>query len=80
MKPEETDLDILAFDDQDNYVKLGQIFIDDQSGKAVLATWWFDGNEDFRTEWLPKSQLRIDEEGDCWMSRWLFENKLLVAE
>ena len=47
--------------------------IEDTTEKAALV---FVGIGEFGVvEWLPKSQLRIDSDGQLYLSQWLYEKK-----
>jgi len=74
------DIDMLAFDDKQRFVKIGKVLVDQESEHAILATWWpnpvTEGDPiTMSTEWLPKSQLRLDEKGNIWMADWLYQKK-----
>lgn len=73
-----SELFMLSSQDEGEYTKLSgycgtaKALINSLTEKAVLIA-----SDDFTngTDWIPKSQLRIDTEGNYYLANWLFEKK-----
>ena len=67
------DLFILSMHDKGDYTKLPCLHpfsvpaVEDLTEKAALISF------DHDSLWLPKSQMRIDPEGNIYLANWLFE-------
>lgn len=69
---------MLSIQDQDEYTKLAgycgtaRPLVEDLTEKAALMA-----SDDFGegVDWVPKSQLRIDPEGNIYLANWLYEKK-----